>query len=188
MLPVISIDQSVFHAINASLASPLLDAPMRLVSSSRVWYALGLALIAVALARKSVAMLTTMLLAASAIGFTDLACVCAVKPFFGQFHACHVFQFVRHVVRTCSGDFGLPSTHAANGMAAATVLAWMTRGPVRFAAVAAAGLIGLSRIYLGLHFPLDVLSAYVVGAAIGTAVYGFFALLARRQSGAAWEG
>lgn len=67
-----------------------------------------------------------------------------------------------------------PSGHATTAFAAATFLGlWKPRwAPVTFAL---AGLVGVSRIYLGAHFPSDVLA----GAALGTGV----ALLAWRWTG-----
>jgi undecaprenyl-diphosphatase len=60
-------------------------------------------------------------------------------------------------------DFSLPSGHAAAGFAGAFLLSIHVplAAPV-FYAVAA--IVGLSRVYLGVHYPSDV----VIGAAAGT--------------------
>lgn len=62
-------------------------------------------------------------------------------------------------------SFGLPSGHAQNSMAVWGGLAasfkkrwvWYLAGTMTF-------LIGLSRIYVGVHFPTDVLAGWVIGA------------------------
>jgi undecaprenyl-diphosphatase len=72
-----------------------------------------------------------------------------------------------------------PSGHAATGFACATVLGVLLprwRAPL----FALAALIALSRLYVGVHFPLDV----VAGAALGVVV-GVVVLRARRQLAAA---
>lgn len=74
-----------------------------------------------------------------------------------------------------AGDPGMPSDHATMAGAVAVGLFLVSR---RLGAVAAAAavLLAFSRVYVGAHFPLDVLVGLVTGAAVSLA--GF--LLARR--------
>jgi undecaprenyl-diphosphatase len=66
-----------------------------------------------------------------------------------------------------------PSGHAAAAFATASVLglAFRRRG-VGPGAMAVAGLICLSRLYLGLHYPTDILGGALIGASVGAACYG----------------
>lgn len=65
-------------------------------------------------------------------------------------------------------DYSFPSGHTAASFASAGALLFMkTRG--RWAALGLAILIGLSRLYLFVHFPTDVLGGVVVGLACGWA-------------------
>jgi undecaprenyl-diphosphatase len=62
-------------------------------------------------------------------------------------------------------DLSFPSGHAATSFAGATLLALLVpRFAVAFFALA--GLIAWSRVYVGVHYPFDI----VAGAALGTAV------------------
>jgi undecaprenyl-diphosphatase len=72
-----------------------------------------------------------------------------------------------------------PSGHAATSFACAALLAWLTPLP-RVPLFALAALIAFSRVYNGVHDPLDVLG----GAALGLAVARALRLLAgaRRRS------
>lgn len=66
-----------------------------------------------------------------------------------------------------SEGYGLPSGHAQSGAVVwGSVAAWTRRGWVRVAAVALAALVGISRVYLGVHFPTDVAAGWAVGAAL----------------------
>ncbi|MFL5921625.1 MAG: phosphatase PAP2 family protein [Gaiellaceae bacterium] len=58
-----------------------------------------------------------------------------------------------------------PSGHASAAFAAATVIAWASR-PLAVPAYVLAALVAWSRVYVGVHWPLDVIG----GAAVGTLV------------------
>lgn len=82
------------------------------------------------------------------------------------------------VLRTRShGGYSFPSNHAANSFAAATVLA-MACPAWRWPAFVIAALVAYSRVYVGVHYPLDVAAGsglgLLVGALIGSALLRFF--------------
>ncbi|MBI5123334.1 phosphatase PAP2 family protein [Candidatus Roizmanbacteria bacterium] len=62
----------------------------------------------------------------------------------------------------CEKDFSFPSAHAATAFAAATVLTFFDKKRRRFY-YSVAVLIGYSRIYLGCHYFLDVISGVIIG-------------------------
>ena len=65
-----------------------------------------------------------------------------------------------------------PSSHTAVALAVVIALAPFLARPLAAAGIAYAGLVGWSRVYLGVHYPLDVLA----GAGIGMAVAGVILL------------
>lgn len=73
------------------------------------------------------------------------------------------------VLVTTPSTPAFPSGHAATSFAAAVVLsvAVPTLAPVF---VALAALVAFSRLYVGVHFPLDVLAGATLGAAVATAL------------------
>ena len=75
-----------------------------------------------------------------------------------------------------------PSGHSASSFAAATVLSFAIRGRgLALAWILALG-IALSRIYIGVHYPLDVAAGAVVGIGLGVWVTGGRAWYTRRSS------
>ena len=68
-------------------------------------------------------------------------------------------------------SFGIPSGHAQNAVVVwGGIAAWINRAWAWIIAILLMLLIGLSRIYLGVHFPTDVLVGWFIGAII-LAVY-----------------
>lgn len=71
------------------------------------------------------------------------------------------------VAIVASEGYGLPSGHAQSGAVVwGSVAVWARRGWLKAAAVALAALVGMSRVYLGVHFPTDVAAGWVIGAAL----------------------
>ena len=77
---------------------------------------------------------------------------------------------------THADGFSFPSGHAAAAMALYALLAWLAvrhlQGTARVIVVMAGavvvGAIGLSRVYLGVHYPTDVMAGWLVGAVLAT--------------------
>lgn len=98
----------------------------------------------------------------------DQAASGLLKPLVARPRPCHepVLEAVVHLVRgKCGGPYGFASSHAANFFAMAVLFAQFLRLPYwgRFGALFLASMVAYSRIYLGVHYPGDV----VVGAMLG---------------------
>ena len=93
----------------------------------------------------------------------------SIKPVVARLRPCQVIEGVRLLVR-CPHSYSMPSGHAISSFAAASALFYLSRLSVPLLArcypLLLAALIALSRIYLGVHYPSDV----IVGALIGSAV------------------
>jgi hypothetical protein len=80
-------------------------------------------------------------------------------------HSPRPFRYTSEVhAYAFEGTFGTPSGHAQNSAAVWGILAtWFASGWGTGLAILAVFLIGLSRVYLGVHFPQDVLAGWVIG-------------------------
>jgi undecaprenyl-diphosphatase len=103
-----------------------------------------------------------------AIGVADLVSVRLVKPAVERVRPCHSLASVRAPLG-CGAGKSFPSAHAADTAAATTVVIWAAP-PLAPIALALAALVGVSRVYLGVHYPSDVVAGWVLGAAIGAAL------------------
>jgi undecaprenyl-diphosphatase len=177
-----SIDTELFLWINHVWAATWLDDIMLAISSRFVWAAVALGTILWGLVRRNGRLLSIVLAVGVAIGLADLITYQVLKPTFKRLRPCHYLTDVRVVQERCGGDFGFPSNHAANSAATVAAMAVLLRDRRRVGVFAAvAGLVGLSRSYLGVHYPGDVMAGFVVGGLIGTA-----AGLAARRLLARW--
>ena len=92
-----------------------------------------------------------------------------MKPLFARERPCWIDTTVQLLV-SVPKDYSFPSGHTLSSVIAATV--W-TAADRRFGAVAipVAVLIALSRLYLFVHLPSDVLAAAILGIVIGVTVW-----------------
>lgn len=60
--------------------------------------------------------------------------------------------------------FSFPSGHAASSLSVALALAMVLPGPAAAALLALAALVGMSRCYLGVHYPGDVIAGWTLAA------------------------
>ena len=161
------LDLTVFRFFNQSLAVPWLDPVMRFLSGNEYFMPL-VVLLAVALlgwggrrGRVFVVMLVLVLAVGDSL-FVGMAkkLIRRNRPFVDH-------PETRLLVGRGS-TFSMPSGHSAiwGAITAVTALAWRRRGLT--AAVGTVGVgVGISRMYLGVHYPTDVLAGWTVGLVYG---------------------
>lgn len=163
------IDQHVFRQLNSGWTNTWFDALMPLVRDKLFWTPLYLFVALFVLSnggRNAWWWITGMI---CTVALTDLTGTYAFKHVFERLRPCQDptlgFQ-VRMLLNTCSNGFSFVSNHAANHFGLATFF-FMTLRPwlksTAWIAFAWAGLVAYAQVYVGVHFPLDVLSGAVVG-------------------------
>ena len=167
-----ALDRHLLLLINRA-HTPALDALMVFASNRNVWfpaYALLIGLLIYVFRRRALWLLPLLILAVS---LADSITSRLFKPYFGRLRPCHDsgLTALLHLPDGCGGQFGFLASHAANSFALAVFLA-LALPPRRFRVLQAltflwAGLLSYSRMYLGAHFPSDVLGGAAVGALLG---------------------
>lgn len=165
-----SLDRVAFALINQTWSNPVFDRVLpALTDLHKVeWIKFGLApaLVAFWLYKGRRRALQVLLVAAVAVGAADALAYRVIKPWAARPRPSHAG--IGAVVRGPSGGtYGFPSNHASNAGAAAAVLS-SAYPPFAGLFWTAAGVVAYSRVYVGVHYPGDVLAGLLLGALLGT--------------------
>jgi undecaprenyl-diphosphatase len=166
-------DAHLFRLINQA-HQPWLDGLMELISGKLTWIPLYLLLIYFLYQRFKLACWKPVLNLLASVAVADQFSSSLLKPLFKRLRPCHVdaFQSWIHLPAGCGGMFGFCSSHAANSFAIAVGFYLLTKNKsAGIALVLWASIISYSRIYLGAHYPLDVIVGALVG---GIGAWGLF--------------
>ena len=180
-------DQALFEAINGWHV-PWADIVMYWVSEKTFWipfYALLLLFIYRKVGLKQT--LFVLLAVAILITLTDRITSGLIKPWVARFRPCRLeagLEMAVHIVRDhCGGKYGFVSSHAANFFGLATFMAlFFSRKGLSVLFLGIAALVGYSRIYLGVHYPGDVLGGALIGVICGLLVmWGYRTLIGNHR-------
>ncbi len=158
-------DESLFRIIN-SAHHPSLDVCMQTISNKFVWIPLYVWLIYQIYQNKPQAIKAALFYIVLSVIWADQISSSILKPWIKRLRPSHVAEFQSwiHLPDGAGGLYGFCSSHAANSFAIAVGFWLLTqkRG-TSLALLIWATLISYSRIYLGVHYPLDVITGAIVG-------------------------
>ena len=164
------IDEYFFRIIN-SAGWEQMDQLMILFSSKWFWIPLYIYILYLIYKRFSYQFIKILLAFGLLIFIADFGSVHLFKEVFERARPCYFLENIR-VVDGCGGPFGFISSHASNSFALAFFMALLFRNFWGFALLFSwAVVIGFSRIYLGVHYPFDILGGMFWGLFVSLLVY-----------------
>lgn len=198
----LSMDAAILQFINHQLAIPPLDVGMAALSSWPVWWPFIIAAAVGGLFLGGFKVRAMWVVIGPAVGLSDGLVCKNLKHLASRPRPHQVIAGIRTIdldkatprvlamalplrVRVSAPESpaikgnSFPSSHASNSFAIATVcfLFYRRRGWIAFLP---AGLVAFSRMYVGVHWPSDVLAGCLLGAACGWGCVSFSAFLWRR--------
>lgn len=168
-----SVDIRLFYLINKDGQNALFDHMMPIVSNFN-YFIVPLILCGLFLLRRKPGIVVGIILV---IAFSDLLSSFVLKPLFGRprpydvLPAVHLYKGGWSTTDAVSRvnemhSLSLPSSHATDVFAASFLLSYYVRPwwPLFYLA---ALMVAYSRVYLGVHYPFDVLLGAIVGSLLG---------------------
>jgi len=158
-------DTAVFRAVHFGLHHPALDPiMMALTDPGRFKGPLMVAACLLFALRRARGALALVVLVAT-LAMSDQVSAKVIKPIFKRPRPSVVIEDSKPLFGVRK-SYAMPSVHATNFTAAVPILATVfPAGAVPYAIYA--GLVSFSRIYVGDHWPLDVLAGMALGLALG---------------------
>ncbi len=156
-----NIDLEIFHFINGACSNPVLDEIMPIISyagDGKVIFVIALLL--VFFKNRNIKATGVLLMAGTSFSFY---CISTLKKLFTRPRPFMAIEGVKPLI--VAHGFSLPSGHATMAFAAAFILTACFRKWYIFYTLAL--LVAISRVYMGVHYPFDVIAGACLGTLIG---------------------
>ena len=164
---LLQFDQQLFLFINQSLANPVTDFFMPIITNDmflRIIYGLALILL---LVRGKKPFIWIVVFSLLVVALTDQVSSAWLKPFFERLRPCKELNV--HLLVNCGSGYSFPSSHAANLFGQAVFFSLLFPR-AKWYWLVFAFLVAISRVFVGVHYPLDITAGAVLGTFIGFVV------------------
>jgi len=158
-----SADTALFLFLNRNMANPIFDIVMPFITNAHNWRIpiLLMWLSLIIFGRKEGRI--TAILVVVILALSDQLSSSVIKPWINRIRPCFVVEGARLLINQVKSP-SFPSSHAAN-MAAMAVLFSVKYRRLMALFIAVAVTVSYSRIYVGVHYPSDMLGGWGLGIA-----------------------
>ena len=174
------LDSFIFFKINTVYTSSFFDALFPWYREGNTWIPLYLFLILFIIVNFKKSALQWIIFVIITLLLTDQLSSSIVKPFFERLRPCadpNLMNKVRLLLNHCSGGFSFTSSHATNHFGFAVFII-MTLGHIfrkwKYLFLIWAASVSYGQIYVGVHYPFDILGGAMLGSTIGWLTASFY--------------
>ena len=181
MLDLINtIDNNFLFWVHLNLPNVVLDISMPFITDEKNWrFPIALLIFTLGFKSGKKGKLCLVILIIS-LGLTDAISAHILKPFFERIRPSHLNLDGINLLVSKGGKWSMPSNHAANIFSLATVLSYFYTS-FKPSLYLLAIIIAFSRVYVGVHFPGDVIVGGLIGYFIALTVLTFWGKLKLRE-------
>lgn len=174
----IQIDTSLFFFLNHKVQNVVFDFLMPILTNLDYWRIpfILLAIFLLVFGKKNGRI--AVLLLVLGITLSDQVCNNVLKPLVGRVRPCNVLENV-HLLINCTKSFSFPSSHATNIFTGMILFSYVYPR-LKIALLSIAALVAYSRIYVGVHYPFDVVAGIALGITCAVSIIVLFQLLSKR--------
>lgn len=176
---IVHIDQEIFLAINRGLSNPVFDWLLPILRNPYTWAPLYLFLVIFFIKTYGKTGILIVVMTLATFGVSDAVSSHIIKKTVKRVRPCNDIEFKEDVnIRVrCGSGFSFTSSHATNHFALAFFWIVLFRRKWKHAmwlSITWAALISFSQIYVGVHYPFDILCGGLLGVLIGLAMGQLF--------------
>jgi len=177
---LIEIDKKLMVFLNKTLSNAVFDISMPIITNQNFLAIIGIFLIIyLGYFREKKGKITLVILLFAA-GMSDAICAQIIKPWVGRIRPSHEFIEYINLLVSKGGKWSFPSNHAANSFAFATVLSYFYEKNKIFL-FSVASIIAFSRVYVGVHYPMDVFFGSLIGYTISWIILSIWVIIKMRE-------
>ena len=175
-----SLNIKILFWINQSLSNPVFDFIMPILTNENYWVIPLIWLIVFLVFFQGKRGRIAIVILIVAVAVTDSVSAFILKPYFGRIRPSYdLVEYVNLLVAK-GGKWSMPSNHAANIFALAVVLSCFY-DKMKVPLFSLAVVIAFSRVYVGVHYPADVLVGGFFGYGIAWLVLTLWVILKMRE-------
>ena len=174
------LDKTLFHLLNGTLSNALFDVIMPIITNQNYWVFPVLILIFVLILKGGKRGKIAAGILIISVAATDVIAAQIIKPWVGRLRPSHAMAESINLLVAKGGKYSFVSNHAANMFSAAAVLTYFYSKWNKFLYTMAV-IVSLSRIYVGVHYPGDVIIGGLFGYGMAWSVISLWILLKMRE-------
>ena len=165
-----NIDYWIFNFINHTISNSFLDVVLPFLREAHNWIPLYIFLGIYLIYKYKLEAIKYALYIVIAFALADFISAGIIKPYIARLRPCHSLTLhARLVLGHCGGKWSFPSTHATNHISIALSIVFaniFTKKWINYIWIFWALSIGFAQIYVGVHYPSDVVAGFILGTLI----------------------